>query len=368
MTDTVIAERVADGLAQAGRAPVWRGLGVRFEGPITASDAIRKAGLDFGFDKAPMYSLYPAYDTAGRPITGEDGSPRLMRMEHPTQVHLIRQAIKGSPPEIVGVVHRNYPVLDNLAVAALLDDVTDEWPVETAGALGKGEKLFLVLAAGVSDVQGEEIRDYFVVYDPRGDHRAMNIFFAPVIQRGQLTLRMHLGDLSLDLKINHVAGRYERDAKFAVELFSRMGGIRTRAYAAFNHLAVTRTTEEVDARAAEIAFPDPGYPKSLKLLERAVDAGVDVADLILRATSDQQDYEREMVRAAERRTALRRLCEEYDAERAAPGTLWRTFRAAVEMQDYAPGFRDGNRATAFVGDRARTKEHVFDYLMEAGGA
>lgn len=350
----------------APRAPVWRGLGVRFDqGPVTAREAITRAGLDFGFDKVPIYSLYPAYTEDGTPIYGPDGAQRLMRMEHPTQRHLIRQAFGGNPPEIVGVVHKNFPALDNMTVAGMVEDVSVEWPVETAGALGNGERLFLVLNAGESVVAGETLTDYFVLYDPRGNHRAMNIFFAPVETVCQNTLRLHLGDMTLDVRINHVAGTYERDARFAVELFGRMGGIKSKAYKAFNRLAETPTNAEHDARIAALISPDPTYPKSLQLLEVAVETGVDVADLILRAREDQAQYEQDMVRAAEKRSALRLLMQEYDDTRSAPGTLWRSYRAAVEMQDYWPGFKQGDRTTAFVGDRARAKEQVFEYALRA---
>ncbi len=134
----------------ASRKPAWHSLGKVFDDPtMTAERAFTDAGMDYEFSLEEL-----TYEYKGVRIpTGKYGIVRAPTTDDPT-------------PYMAGVVQSTYKMLQPMAIARLIDaGIAGAMPVETVGALGKGETIFATLDAGVSDIKGEEIKLYFLVTD-----------------------------------------------------------------------------------------------------------------------------------------------------------------------------------------------------------
>ena len=70
----------------------------------------------------------------------------------------------------------------------MLDPISEKFPVETVGAIGQGEKIFVSLDAGGSKIAGEDHELYWLITDHRDGTGAMTMAFTPVRVVCQITL------------------------------------------------------------------------------------------------------------------------------------------------------------------------------------
>ena len=126
----------------------WHGLGQVVDKAMTSEEAITLANLDYDVEKAPIY--------AG--IGGED----LSYSEFKDKVATYRTDTK----EVLGLVGRKYEIVQNRDAFGFFDAIIDsgEAIFETAGVLGKGERIF-VTAKLPNDilVNGEPCEKYIIL-------------------------------------------------------------------------------------------------------------------------------------------------------------------------------------------------------------
>jgi len=104
-----------------GETP-WHGLGTKLDSPATSAEAIEASGLNYTVEKHPLYL--------------QDGSP----VAH----HFA--TVREDENQILGVVGSKYTILQNKDAFRFFDGIVGvkEAIYETAGALGKGEKVWLL--------------------------------------------------------------------------------------------------------------------------------------------------------------------------------------------------------------------------------
>lgn len=328
------------------RKPAWHSLGVVLENPIPAVDGLRLIDGDFEIVKAPMkVAVSTLFGTS--------------LVDYENKFALVREPTNDSQSyEILGHCGSDYEIIQRRDFAAALDKLTDRWPLETIGILGKGEKVFFVLDAGLVDVGGEEVHQYFMVYDTVDGKTSAKTVFTPVRVVCENTCQTGLAQATMSMALSHTQG-FNKDFHFRIDLISKMTDAQRLTIDTFEMLAKTTLVDaQVDAIFAA-AYPYPTRPKNVDLVE-----AIDVTDEILGGLRAQgvkaaESYEYYCTRADGFRSNARDLFERMNAENSRlSGSAWYAWNAVTEMADW----RDGAASvpeSALFGQRLQEKLRAF---------
>ena len=181
--------------------PAWHGLGKVVADAMTPEEAMAHAGTDYVVERAPLFAL----------INDE-------AIELQDQVATYRT----DTGDILGVVGRDYPVIQNITPMQLLMEIvkTKQAGIVSHAALGKGERLFAVMELSrLTDLQvpGDPSRiDAFLVAQWRHDGTGALTFGPSTVRvdcqnmanaqlayaegRGLLAKVIHAGDVAYQLE------------------------------------------------------------------------------------------------------------------------------------------------------------------------
>ena len=160
--------------------PAWHGLGVTLNEPATAKDAIKHAGLDF--------------DVLQKPCTfnlGDDENPNHIIVPGK---HVNYRSDNGKP---LGVVGKVYTPLQNREAFGFFDALVDEDEAiyHTAGALGDGEKIWIMakLPAHIHVGNDDLIDQYVLLSNSHNGSSGVVACFTPirVVCNNTLTAAIH---------------------------------------------------------------------------------------------------------------------------------------------------------------------------------
>jgi len=172
---------------------------------VTASEGMKKADILFGIDK----------------------HPQIVKMEDGTELETGSYAVVREPtsddPEhkVLATVGKEWTCLQATELGKMLDPISEEFPIETVGAIGNGEKIFLSMDAGASTIAGEDHELYWLVADHRDGTGAMSIAFTPVRVVCQNTLITGLRSSKVSVNLRHNRS-IQTDASFYLDIFNQM--------------------------------------------------------------------------------------------------------------------------------------------------
>ena len=223
--------------AYYGEAP-WHRLGEKLDAPATAEEAIAAAGLD--------------YEVSLTDVSTVDG----------LMVPKTKAVVRYDSQTVLGVVSDRYVPVQNRQAFGFLDAVVADGGLRyhTAGALGQGEKIFLLAKLpGHLRVKATEdiVEKYLLLSNSHNGSSALRVLFTPVRVVCQNTLSMALRQGSgQGVSIRHngdLAGKI-RDAQ-------RVLGLATRFYddaqTEIDRLAsVSPTPTQLDTY-FKVLYPDP---------------------------------------------------------------------------------------------------------------
>ncbi len=319
--------------------PAWHGLGTTFDEPLTATEAVNLAGMQYEVQKKPHEVWVDEVLVT-------------------TLYDLIRMPNEQDPsPAYFGTVTEGYEVLNNLDIAAALDPLTERWPVETVGALRQGESVFFTLKTGEFSIGGDDIRGYFLVHEGKDGKQGLKIAFTPVRVVCQNTLTMGLSRAQVQVGISHQRGA-EAELNFWAEVLPLMEQAQIRAKETMARLAEFKLTKKTEDAILLAAYPAPkmGAKASLK---------ADLQDMVipeaLMTTIDKASASNEYYvdRQAGFRDATRELYDIFNQSHPQTAkTAWALTNAIAESEDYRRG-REPEYSSVFAGDRVRAKERAF---------
>lgn len=361
MTDNVFGDRVA-----LREEAAWHQLGTVFQGDKTSIEALDLGDLD--------YSVF----TVPHPVV-LDG----VENEEPIEIDTGRVAIVRGPTEddpehrVLGYAGADYEVVSNREIAELLEPLSQEWPVETAGALGSGERVFFTLRTpevnlfdGIARPHtkgaGDEIlRRHFMVTEGKTGGDALRI--KPIDTRVvcQNTLEAAMAESGLSISIPHTANIL-RDTEFYVNLFKRLRDAQDRSLKLWQRLATKKVVDNQVAAILEAAYPNPKPTGSMLLLEAASDLG-DMAsglgaDKLARGTKVHKYYtERTGALRSEARELLDRLNDEHPV---IANTAYAVYNAVAQFEDHREG-RESRFESAMFGVRAAAKGRALKAALSA---
>jgi hypothetical protein len=243
----------------------------------------------------------------------------------------------------------------------MLDPITEKYPVETIGALGYGEKIFMTLDAGESKICGEDHHLYFLVSDHRDGGGALQIAFTPVRVVCQNTLTAGLQNAKINVRLTHTRN-IESDTEWYIGLFNQMDSAREEAVAVMNTLSTTTITKDEAETVVKSAYPDASEPRRLTLAKDITPDQIS-GGVWAKLLSEKKDLVEEYDKRVERVESIRKIARErYDVFNDEftdlAKTPWAIWQAIVETEDYRKGHNDSS--TSVFGTRAEAKIRAFN--------
>jgi phage/plasmid-like protein (TIGR03299 family) len=327
--------------------PAWHELGTVFDKNlvITAEEGVVMAECDYSVKKFPMIINLPTGPIASDQVA-------LVRVPHTAE---------GSY-HVLGQAGQNFEIIQNMEIGRMLNPLAQEWQVETVGALGEGEQFFICLDAGSVSVAKEEVRQYLLVNNNHDGRRSLTIALTPVRVVCQNTLIAGLNSALLTAKIPHRT-EIREDAKFTLDIIATVRKQQAQMLEEFRAMAQRRVVEAEVRAILEAAYPDPKPTRKQMVshivvndtaLVSAVNDNRTVAEALLRKiqTGASELQARQEKIDALRGLALERLDILKQEHTAIGDTVWGTYQAVTEVENWRGDGGKGTANSVLWGERA----------------
>ena len=340
------------------KQPAWHGLGQVFTEPITVSEAVSMANIGFDIYKARNFARMDTgrYDDNRVPIVHSIATDSYSIMREPT--------FDDPEWQVLSTVGKEWTPIQATDLATMLDPVSEKYPVETAGAIGRGEKVFFTLDAGEAQIAGEDHHLYYLITDHRDGSGALTMAFTPVRVVCQNTLSLGLSEAKVSVNIQHRKNIVD-DAQWFTNIFGQMLNAKESSIERMNVLTRTKITDEEAKDVIEKSYPKPAMPSRLKL-SKGFTADDMPAALWVRVLADREEWNKQHSQGIERIQIHKNMAEEkYDIfnqeHPLVAQTPWAIWNAIVETEDYRRGkeANRGRQTSALYGTRATTKGKAF---------
>ena len=333
------------------REPAWHGIGTVLDADLKATEAMKVAKIAFPVNKWQMWAENP-----------DDGT-----LIDTSNWAVVRDPTPDDPEHrVLSVVGEQWTPLQAWELAEMLDPISEQYPVETVGALGNGEKIFFTLDAGESKIAGEDHHLYYLVTDHRDGAGALQIAFTPVRVVCQNTLTVGLSQAKVSASLTHHSN-IKADAQWYTALFSSMLNAKETVTAVMNSLSEVTVEKDDIKRIVNAAYKDASQPRKLKLSKDIKPEDVP-ANVWTRLLNDKKEWVEEWEKRRKRTQVLRDSAwERFDVfnqeyPRLAM-TPWAGWQAVVETEDYRRGHSDALGSTVF-GERAEAKARAFNAALK----
>ena len=331
------------------RQPAWHRIGTVMDTDATVTEAMKYVDVDFQIYTTPTYISLP------------DGTQ--VETDHNA---IVREPTTDDPQHrILSVVGGDWTPIQMQDLANFLDPISEKYPVETLGALGHGEKIFLTLDAGESAIAGEHHKLYYLITDHRDGRGALTIAFTPVRVVCQNTLTTGLNQAKVSVSLSHNK-MIKADTQWYTSIFNSMLSAQDQVVAQMNQLAEWELEDGEVNKILNSAYPKASPPRRLKLSNGITEDDVP-RETWLKIMNDtkhlRDEYDKRVERVEKIRAgALERFHAFNDEFPRLANTPWAMWQAVVETEDYRRGHTDS--ATALFGQRANTKARAFKTALE----
>jgi phage/plasmid-like protein (TIGR03299 family) len=227
----------------------WHNLGQIIADYPTSAEAIIHAGLNYTVEKRPLFT----YDTENH-----TGDPETDILIPEIEVPDFYATIRNDTEQVLGVVGKDYEVVQNVNAFEFFDSIVggkDGILYETAGALGKGERIFITaklpdyIRVGKDDL----IEQYLFLTTSHDGYGSITAAFTPVRIVCANTLNAAMRNHSNGIKIRHTASANER-LKQAHQLLGITNQLADELEEVFNHWSKIRITDNAVKHLIQIAM------------------------------------------------------------------------------------------------------------------
>jgi len=183
----------------------WHGLGTILNDYPNTEQALKIAGLDFIVEKRPLFT----YDNENQ-SANEETEIKIPEIQCPNHFATIRTDTE----QVLGVVGKDYEIVQNLDAFGFFDSIVggDGIQYETAGALGKGERIFITakLPGYIKVGNPDLIEQYLFLTTSHDGFGSITAAFTPIRIVCNNTLNAAMHRHSNAIKIRHTASAKER--------------------------------------------------------------------------------------------------------------------------------------------------------------
>lgn len=324
--------------------PGWHEIGFTDNRITKCEAAVKKAKLD--------YQIFLAS------LKADVGSHQI---EVPNKMVILREPTYDDPNYAnLGFASPDYSILQNLEIAKAMDVLTDIWPCETVGALGKGETIFITLDAGEREIKGELIRQYFLITDTRDGGTSLKIAFTPVRVVCQNTLVTGLRSALISLSMEHTKG-LSQSFPSRLQLVKKLETSRDRTMEAFDLMTKCSLKKGDMDFILNAAYPLPKKPAKAAIVEEFTDKDdiAEIGALYGEATEAVALWQYYCDRARTLQTAAMELFTKFNDEfPKTANTPWAAYNAVAESADWRKG-AESVPASAIWGPRGTEKKRAF---------
>ena len=226
----------------------WHGLGQIVQQAPTSSEAICLAGLDYQVVKTPV-------KTSPFDLRIEDIGVGVSVQEMVVPNHFATVRTDSMQP--LGIVGKDYQVVQNKDAFSFFDAVAARHQIsyETAGALGRGERIFITakLPGYIRVGDDDLIEKYIFLTNSHDGSGSITAAFTPVRVVCQNTLNAAMGNLTGAVRIRHTANAKER-LQQAHKIMGLAEKLTQQKEALFNHWAKVRISDKQLKRLIEMAM------------------------------------------------------------------------------------------------------------------
>lgn len=242
----------------------WHGLGqIVADYPISAY-AIKYAGLDYTVEKRPLFT----YDTENHHGDTDIIIPEI-------DVPDYYATVRTDTEQVLGVVGNDYEVIQNNSAFSFFDTIVGGQEgilYETAGALGKGEKIFITakLPGYIRVGSDDLIEKYLFLTTSHDGFGSITAAFTPIRIVCNNTLNAALGNMTNVVKIRHTASAQDK-LQEAHKIMGISNGLSEELNGIFNRWAKVRITDHA----------------VLKLVQQAMAPSKEVLQNVLNGKDDE---------------------------------------------------------------------------------
>lgn len=316
-------------MMSVGNRP-WHGLGENLlVPPETAQQAIEAAKLNWKVLQVKVYAT--------------DG---ISWAQIPGRVALVPSDRWGQGDcPVFAEVSESYVPVQNDQAFQFFDPLVDKGlaTYETAGALGKGEKIWVLAKLTESiEIAGDRIERYVLLANGHDGNTALQVLFTPVRVVCQNTLSAALTKTGWRSKMYHQVGIHNRMKDLGDDIANVLS-FYTELEQQFNAIAAVQLSDERLERYLKSVFPNPEQPQFRKI--------------------SKERFEKEAQRIEHLRKNCSALFRDGKGNQAAgvAGTLWAAYNGVVEFFDHYETYQ--NRMARFrellFGESFRYKSKAF---------
>ena len=227
----------------------WHNLGQIISDYPTSAEAIKHAGLNYHVEKRPLFT----YDTENN-----TGDPDTDIIIPEIEVPNFYATIRTDTEEVLGVVGNDYEVVQNVNAFDFFDAIVggkDGILYETAGALGKGKRIFITakLPDYIRIGRDDLIEQYLFLTTSHDGYGSITAAFTPIRIVCQNTLNAALNNHSHSIKIRHTASAVDR-LKQAHQLLGVTNLLANELEEVFNNWSKIRITDNAVKRLIQVAM------------------------------------------------------------------------------------------------------------------
>lgn len=224
----------------------WHGLGQIVSDYPTSAEAITHAGLDYTVEKTRLFT----YNNENN-IANEDTDIIIPEIEVPN----FYATMRTDTEQVLGVVGKDYEVIQNVDAFSFFDAIVsgDGILYETAGALGRGERIFITAKLPNYIKVGDDdlIERYLFLTTSHDGYGSITAAFTPVRIVCANTLNAAMHNHTNSIKIRHTANAKER-----LEQAHKVMGISNK---------LSEELEGVFNQWAKVRITDPEVKKLIQL-------------------------------------------------------------------------------------------------------
>lgn len=225
----------------------WHGLGRIVSDYPTSREAIEFAGLNYIVEKRPLFT-YNTDTFFNSPINADILIPEL-------EVPNYYATVRTDKNSVLGVVGKDYEVVQNADAFSFFDAIVggDGIQYETAGALGKGERIFITakLPGYIRVGSDDLIEKYLFLTTSHDGYGSITAAFTPVRIVCANTLNAAMRNHTNAIKIRHTANAKER-----LEQAHKVMGISNK---------LTDQLQDIFNQWAKVRITDPEVKKLIQL-------------------------------------------------------------------------------------------------------
>jgi len=248
------------------REKAWHGLGTIVQDYPTSAEAMKFAGLDYTVEKRPLFTLDSSQMRIEQELQCEGIA---FDMQKDITVPNYSATVRTDNDVVLGVVGKDYHVVQNTDAFSFFDSIVgggDGILYETAGALGKGERIFITaklpdyIRVGKDDL----IEQYLFLTTSHDGFGSITAAFTPVRIVCNNTLSAAMKTARNAIRIRHSSGASDRlsQAQTLMGISSKLG---SQLGEIFNHWSKVRITDSEVKKLIQLAMaPSKGVLAKLE--------------------------------------------------------------------------------------------------------